>query len=283
MSPRIDAHTHLFPPALGASRAEIVIRDATFAEMYADPKAKMASLDQLLLAMAEAQLEGAVCAGFAFARQREIEEQNAYLLQSAGESAGRLFPLATINLVHAGWRTSAEGALKSGARGFGELRPHNQGWDPLGCAAHELCELAADANAVLLWHVSEPLGHTYPGKHGGVTPLELARLAAAHPLTKMIAAHLGGGLSFYLQIPEVRESLRNVWFDTAAAFLLYDSESVSRLVGLAGQERVLFASDFPLLSPRRQLELIESSLPGGTAEAVCGGNAKTLFSDTHGQ
>ena len=283
MTPRIDAHTHLFPPAQTRNRQAIAGRDGTFAELYADPKAKMASIDQLAAALADAELDAAVCAGFAFEREQDIEEQNAYLLQSAQNSFTTVLPLATLNLTHVAWRTVCEGALRAGARGFGELRPHSQGWDPLGAAAHELCELAAAANAVLLWHVSEPLGHAYPGKSGGIAPTELAHLAASHPPTKMIAAHLGGGLSFYLQMPEVKKSLRNVWFDTAAAFLLYDSESVSRLVGIAGHERVLFASDYPLLSPRRQLELIESSLPGGAVEAVCGGNAKTLFSDTHGQ
>ena len=243
----------------------------------------MASIDELSAAIADARLDAAVCAGFAFGHEQDIEEQNAYLLQSARNSPGIVLPLATLNLTHVAWRTACEGALREGARGFGELRPRSQGWDPGGVGAHELCELAAVANAVLLWHVSEPLGHDYPGKTGGIAPTELAHLAAAHPETKMVAAHLGGGLSFYLQMPEVKKSLRNVWFDTAAAFLLYDGESVSRLIGLAGQERVLFASDYPLLSPRRQLELLESSLPGGAVEAVFGGNAKTLFSDTHRQ
>ncbi len=166
-----------------------------------------------------------------------------------------------------------------GARGVGELRPHNQGWDPLGPQAHELCELAAARNAVLLWHVSEPVGHAYPGKEGGITPAELATLAMAHPASPMIAAHLGGGLPFYLQMPELRTALSMIWFDTAAAALLYDENSVARLVDLAGPARVLFGSDYPLLSPRRQLQRITALLPGDIAQAVCGGNADTLFSD----
>ncbi|MGK2965683.1 MAG: amidohydrolase family protein, partial [Tepidiformaceae bacterium] len=176
-----------------------------------------------------------------------------------------------------GWEGAASAALSAGARGFGELRPRNQRWDPLGPESHRLCDLAASAGVPLLWHVSEPVGHQYPGKSGGITPADLIALALDHPATPMVAAHLGGGASFYLQMPEIRASLTNLYFDTAAAFLLYDETSITRLVDLAGPDRVLFASDYPLLSPRRQLERVQALLPGGLIQAVCGGNAQSLF------
>lgn len=275
----IDAHTHIFPPQQRDARATIAAHDAAFAEMYANPGAKMADAAQLLAALDGAGIGRAVAAGFAFGRAEDIDAQNAYLLDVAAESAGRIIPLATVNLALPGWRDRAEAALQRGAAGFGELRPANQGWHALGAATHELCELAAAYEAVLLWHVSEPVGHRYPGKSGGIGPIELCELATAHPQTKMIAAHFGGGLPFFVQMPEIRAALANVWFDTAAAPLLYDDESVTRLAGLAGAERVLFGSDYPLLSPRRQLQRIVAHLESDIAEAVCGGNANTLFSD----
>jgi predicted TIM-barrel fold metal-dependent hydrolase len=95
----------------------------------------------------------------------------------------------------------------------------------------------------------------------------------------MIAAHLGGGLAFHLLMPEVRDAIRNVYFDTAAVSLLYASESVVRVIDLAGPKRVLFASDYPLLSPLRQLDRVRTVLTGERAQAVCGGNADRLFSE----
>ncbi len=276
---RIDAHTHIFAPGQIEDREAIAARDATFAEMYADPGTKMADAPGLLAALGRAGIDRAVAAGCAFAAERDLEEQNAYLLSSASEAGGRIIPLATVNPKLPGWRRAAEAALDRGARGFGELRPHNQGWDPCGTAGHELCDLAGARGVPLLWHVSEPVGHEYPGKRGGITPEELWRLAGAHTGTIMIAAHFGGGLPFYLQMPEVRTALSMTYFDTAAASLLYDDASVARLVDLAGPARVLFGSDYPLLSPRRQLQRITALLPGDLAQAVCGGNADTLFSD----
>ena len=275
--PLIDAHTHVFAPAQRDARAAIAARDATFAEIYADPSAKLATVEELRAALDSAGADGAVVAGFAFGSAHDLAEQNEYLAAVGADP--RLLPLATVNPAIPGWQDEATRWLAAGALGFGELRPHSQGWDPLGPEGRLLCALATDAGVPLLWHVSEPLGHAYPGKRGGISPEELCMLATVFPALRMIAAHLGGGLSFYLQMPEVREALRNVWFDTAAYGLLYDDGSVARLLDLAGPGRVLFGSDYPLLSPRRQLQSIKALLPGDSAQAVCGGNAEFLFSE----
>jgi hypothetical protein len=274
---RIDAHVHLFPLEMAARRSEIAAADPAFAEMYANPAAKMADLPELLAALDAAGIDRAVVAGFAFARHCDIEAQNEYLLALPAQSPGRIAALATINPGLPGWEQTARTAIDAGASGFGELRPAAQAWEPLGPAARSFCGLAQDAGLVLLWHVSEPLGHRYPGKAGGISPVDLCHVAEAFPRLRMVAAHQGGGLSFFLQMPEVRSILANIWFDTAASPLLYDEQSVWRLVALAGDGRVLFASDYPLLSPRRQLEQHLAHLPGDAAEAVCGGNAATLF------
>lgn len=277
--PGIDAHTHLFAPGQVAARDSLAAGDRTFREMYADPKARMATSRELIAALDDAGLDAAVVAGFAFTSEADLIEQNEYVARAASESAGRIIPLATVNPALPGWERVARHAIDLGARGFGELRPHNQGWDPLGPEGAALCGLARDAGLVLLWHCSEPVGHAYPGKAGGISPAELIRLAGANPGLRMIAAHLGAGASFYLQMPEVRLAIESLYFDTAASTLLYDDGSVMRLLELAGPRRVLFGSDYPLLSPRRQLERLTAQLPGQVAQAVCGGNARRLFSD----
>lgn len=274
---RIDAHTHLFAPEHIAARASLTETDATFAEMYAEPSAKMATAPDLVAALDAAGMDGAVAAGFAFAAGRDVQQQNEYLLATARGSGGRIAALATVNPALRGWERMAAKALAAGARGFGELRPRDQGWDPLGPEGRHLCGLAGDAGGVLLWHVSEPVGHAYPGKAGGIDPGGLIDVAMAHPRVRMVGAHLGAGAAFYLHMPEVRASIESLYFDTAAFTLLYDTKAVAWLVETAGAARVLFGSDFPLLSPSRQLSRVSSVLEGDAREAVCGGNAQDLF------
>ena len=270
----IDAHTHLFPPAQEQARHAIASRDAGFAEIYGDPAAAIADAPALLGVLREDGIEAAVALGFAFAGEREVAEQNEYLLAVAAETPRAIVPFATVNPALPGWEREARRALDQGARGFGELRPGTQGWNPLGSEGRRLAALAGEAGAALLWHSSEPVGHRYPGKGGGLSPAELIEVATAAPEVTMVGAHLGAGASFFLSMPEVREAAPNLLFDTAAASLLYDSGAIARLVASAGAERVLFGSDFPLRRPGTELKGVLDGLDTATGEAITSGNAR---------
>ena len=137
-----DSHTHLFAPWQVANRAALCAADATFAELYTDERAKLATAEDLVEAMRAAGLDGAVAAGFAFTHERELAQQNEYLVHAAKREAG-IVALATVNPAIAGWEGAARSWVAAGARGFGELRPYNQGWDPLGRQGKALCALAA--------------------------------------------------------------------------------------------------------------------------------------------
>jgi hypothetical protein len=271
---RIDAHVHAFGRGQAERRQEIAANDPTFAEMYADPKARIVTPDAVVGEVERTGFDGAVVAGFAFASREEIACQNESLERLAADA--RFACLATVNPALAEWERDAEAALGWTA-GFGELRPWNQGWDPLGPSGHALCDMATAHNAVLLWHVSEEFGHEYPGKRGGISAVELWQLAKAHPGARMVAAHQGGGLGWATQMPEVRESLLSISFDTAATTLLYDEESVLRLIDVVGAERVLFGSDYPLLGIAGQYAKTVEHLDAETETAVGGGNARRLF------
>ncbi len=75
--------------------------------------------------------------------------------------------------------------------------------------------------------------------------------AGEHPDVVLIAAHWGGGLPFYTLMPEVEAALKNTYFDTAASRLLYSPAVYRAVVDRVGARKVLFGSDFPLVSHRR--------------------------------
>lgn len=270
----VDAHAHLFPPAQARAREAIAARDAGFAAIYANPRARMADAPALLAALRADGVDLAVALGFAFAAARDLAEQNEYLLAAAAEAPAAIAPFAVVNPALRGWEREARRLLAAGARGFGELRPGDQGWDPLGAEGRRLAALAGEAGAALLWHASEPVGHAYAGKAGGLSPAHLIEVAAAAPAVTMVGAHLGAGAPFYLAMPEVRGAVPNLLFDTAAASLLYEPASVARLVEAAGRERVLFGSDFPLRRPGAELRRALDGLDGDAAAAVSGGTAR---------
>ena len=102
-------------------------------------------------------------------------------------------------------------------KGIGELRPDMQLFDFRDDIVMEpIIEVMRKHKLILVTHVSEPVGHDYPGK-GTITPDILYPFFAAFPDLTVVCAHWGGGLPFYALMPEVKKAMSNVFFDTAAS------------------------------------------------------------------
>lgn len=219
----VDIHTHIFPPDLVADRERLLAHDATFASMYANPRAVMATAEDLLDSMLAAGVDVSVAAGFWWDDPALRARHGEYLLEVAERADGAIVPFIP----------GGEGC--SGACGFGEVREA----DP---------ERVPDGSMPVLVHCSEEVGHAYGGKAGGLTPGALWRLLEARPHARVIAAHWGGGFPFYALMPEVAEVIADgrVLFDTAASHYLYGPQVFSTAIDLLGAEAIAWGSDFPL-------------------------------------
>ncbi len=283
----VDFHTHVFPPQVREQRDEYLRRDATFRELYSDPRSKLASAEDVLASMDEAGVDVSVIVGFAWSEMDLCRQTNDYILEAAARNGGRLVPFCCLQ-PRAGdeARREVERCASAGARGLGELRPEpveglrpwNQGYDLADGEEADLLAWASSAHDLpLLFHVSEPVGHRYPGKMG-LEPPALYRFLEKYPDVKVVAAHWGGGLPFYALMPEVREALSNTFFDTAATPLLYDPLIYRRAIDLVGADRILFGSDFPLLSQGRCLAQVrDAGLREEEQRLVLGENARRLL------
>ncbi len=255
----IDSHTHVFPPEVRDQRDDYLARDPAFRELYGNPKAGIATTEELLESMDAAGIDRSVACGFAWSDVELCRRHNDYLLEAAAKSGGRLMAFCTVQPSDQGARDELKRCAAAGARGLGELRPHQQGYRLIDSDEADLLAWAADAyDLVLLFHASEPVGHTYPGK-AGLSLEELGRFIADFPAVTVIAAHWGGGLPFYALMPEVRESLAHTYFDTAGSGFLYSPEVYARGIDLVGAERIIFGSDFPLVPQERALQQLSDA------------------------
>jgi predicted TIM-barrel fold metal-dependent hydrolase len=95
----------------------------------------------------------------------------------------------------------------------------------------------------------------------------------------LILAHWGGGIFWYnLMKREVSETLANVWFDTAASPFLYRPDIYRLAMELAGEDKVLFGTDYPLIAPKRYFdEIAQAGLTAEQKNKVCGLNTAALF------
>ena len=267
------------PPSFRARYHDLAARDATFAALFPDERARIADADTLLRSMDRSGIDHAVVMGFGWTDPAIARTANDYLLTASKEHPDRLSAFASVNPA---WGDLAametRRCLDSGAVGLGELHADTQGYDitVVDVMAPIMAPLR-DAGCPVTVHASEPVGHPYPGK-GRTTPDRLLRFAGNFPENRIVLAHLGGGLPFYEAMPEVGEALSNVWYDTAALPFIYQSSAVTAAVAIAGAETVLFGSDYPLLNQRRVMEYVRSS-GSDTCEidAILGGNAASLL------
>ena len=273
----VDVHTHAFPPAMIERRAQLAALDPGFAELYADPRARMATADELLASMQRAAVDVAVAAGFWWRRRELAEEHAAYLLEAAAAADGRLLPF----LPQPGPREPVAGVAWYGLGelrlGFGEGAPAD-GRSAARSEARAVADAAAAADIPLLVHSSEEVGHRYPGKAGGLTPGALWELCT-HSSARIIAAHWGGGFPFYALMPEVRALLDEgrLVFDTAASPLLYEPAVFRTAIDLLGVDLVLWGSDFPLRDQAADRAAVEAALPDAVERAAVLGENATRF------
>jgi predicted TIM-barrel fold metal-dependent hydrolase len=165
---------------------------------------------------------------------------------------------------------------KAGARGIGEMRPDAQLFNLLDDeVTGPFVKMMRRQKLSLMIHSSEPMGHSYPGK-GSVTPDLLFTFISSYPDLTVICSHWGGGLPFYALMPEVKKVLKNVYFDTAATSLLYDTQIFKTVIDLVGAEKVLYGSDFPLIEQGKSVKDIVSLGLADEAD-ILGDNAASLL------
>jgi predicted TIM-barrel fold metal-dependent hydrolase len=276
----VDFHTHVVPPGIKERRTEYVGRDACFSLLYAEPKAKLATAEEIIASMDKHGIDKSVILNLGWVSHELCVETNDYILEAIARYPERLIGFCVIQPL-AGDKAlkELERCARNGAKGIGEMRPDMQGFDfKDGKIMKPVIEAVIEHNLIFLTHASEPVGHQYFGK-GTITPEVIYPLIINFPNLKVVCAHWGGGLPFYALMPEVGKALGNVYFDTAATPFLYEPQIFKQVADIIGSDRILFGSDYPLLSPRRIIDQLESTgLSQKDKAKILGGNAQRLLS-----
>jgi uncharacterized protein len=275
----IDAHTHLLPASVVKNRRSFFRRDEAFRLLYENEKARLGRPEDLLEIMDREGVHRSVICGFPWEDPALCREGNDFLWGCQARYPGRFLPLACFSL-----RSLREAekerdrCLTKGFAGIGELAFYRG-----GLSSEKIRRLTAVLNPLrgkgvpVLLHTHEPVGHEYPGKSGGAL-LPVFRLLQALPDVTFVLAHWGGGFFFYELMPEVARAAAGVFYDTAASPFLYRPLIYSLALKIVGAGRILFGSDYPLLSPKRYFcEMAEARLLAPVRARIQGLNAQRLF------
>jgi hypothetical protein len=275
----IDFHTHVFPAFFKDDRFPFFSREPAFQMLYRSPDAKMVGTQTLLKAMDEAGIEKSVIFGFPWQMTDHYQRHNDYIIESVQKNPDRFIGFCCFSPLSPDGSKETERCLQAGLSGVGELAIYSDGLSPAVIGAlSETMSLCAELDVPVLLHANEPVGYNYPGK----TPMTLAEIYGfleTYPSNRIILAHWGGGIFFYAFMKKaVKETLRNVWVDTAASPYLFRPEIYRVAVEAIGSDKIIFGSDYPLLTPQRYFkEMAAAGLSAKLMERIKGMNAADLL------
>ena len=275
----VDFHTHIFPESIRAHREQYFLPEPEFALLYNSEKSKLIGATELVVEMDACGIDKAVVFGFPWKSDDTFVRNNDYIIDAVHRFPDRLVGFGCFDPCHPTALKEAQRCLDNGLSGIGELAFYTCGIDSNSLKKlAPIMELCRSQNLPVLIHTNEPVGHQYPGKSPN-TLRQIYELIRQFPENIIVLGHWGGGIFFYsLLKKEVFDSLKNVYFDTAASPFLYDARIYSIATQLVGAEKLLFGSDYPLITPARYLEELEySGLAESDIQNICGHNAARLI------
>ena len=289
----VDAHTHRYPE-------EVLEDPQSFAQLHkewhwlelvsSDNKKSLqgwSSREKMIADMDKSEVERAVLLGWYWENPETCELQNQWCSQWIARDPERFIGFFSLHPELQNPIESLKRSMDLGFLGIGECHPWLQGASIQNENWMKCMEFAAAEGWPVTFHVTEPVGHDYPGRVQ--TPFEeFLWLARQLPELKIILAHAGGLFPFYELNPKIRPVLKNVHYDLAACPLLYDPEIYRKLIDVVGVEKILWGTDYPLrIFPARQKEpdfisfknfvLEEAELSESERDAIFGNNLLALL------
>ncbi len=275
----IDFHTHIYSKAVRENREKYFPSEPAFKLLYESPKSKLVSAEDIIAVMDEQGVDISVVFNFPWKNSEIFKKENDYIIEVVQKYPKRLIGFCCFDACSDDAVSETERCLDACLSGVGELAFYQSGIDAESRRKlSPIMAICRKKDAPILIHTNEPVGHAYPGKTQN-TLAQIYSLAKEFPENKIVLAHWGGGIFFFnLLKKEVRENLKNVWFDTAASPFLYVPEIYQTAKTLAGADKILFGTDFPLLKPSRYFkEFEQAGLSKPDIERICGINAANLL------
>ncbi len=180
---------------------------------------------------------------------------NEEILDAARQNPDVIVPFASVDPARPDARERVQAMLEGGAAGF-KFHPNLQAFFPNDEAVYPLYEAIAEAGRPALFHTGHSgIGTGLPGG-GGLrlkysNPMCLDDVAADFPALKIVLAHP----SFPWQDEAISICLHkaNVWIDLSGWSPRYFPPQLVQYANGQLREKVLFGSDFPLITPDRWL------------------------------
>jgi uncharacterized protein len=183
---------------------------------------------------------------------------NDFVAEAAARHPDVLIPFASIDPLRglAGVTAAQRLVEEQGVKGF-KLHPSLQSFDPTDRDAFPFYEAVSALGVPVVFHTGQTgIGAGLPGG-GGIrlglsNPMLLDEVAAAFPELRIIMAH--PSFPWQDEALAVATHKPNVWIDLSGWAPKYFPPNLVRYTNTLLQDRMLFGSDFPVITPDRWMK-----------------------------
>lgn len=233
----IDAHCHIYPDKIAVKASE------NTGLFYDIPMRHDGSVKTLLAAGADAGIDRFIVQSVATSPS-QVRSINEFIAASVAASDGKFTGLGTLHPESTDIKGDVEQIISLGLHGV-KLHPDIQKFkldDYRYLKMYELCEGRLPM-----------LIHTGDSRYDYSNPNRLAPILEIYPELTVIGAHFGGW-SIWEEAAEKLVKYKNLYVDTSSSLYALDPQTGRKLVREYGADRVMFGSDFPMWSPKTDLE-----------------------------
>ena len=251
----IDMHVHLEVDSCGHASLPAALTEASAKYFKAEDRSP--SLDKIADTYRELNMAAVVFTVDARTQLKHEPNSIEELIQGAARHNDVLIPFGSVDP-----RTGEEAiarakhqALELGARGF-KFHPSLQGFDPSREEFYPLWEALQELGLPAVFHTGQNgMGAGLPGGHGiklrYSNPLLLDDVAADFPGLTVIMAH--PSVPWQEEANSIATHKANVFIDLSGWSPKYFPESLVKASNSVLQDKVVFGTDYPLITPQKWL------------------------------
>jgi len=262
-----DAHVHVYPDAI-ADRARVALGN-----FYHFDVPGAGTYDGYIQECRENETSGFLVFSVA-TTAHQVKSINDYIASrmiAAREAGFETVGFASMHQDFEEVEKELDRAESLGLTGI-KIHPDIQRFDLLDKRMYRICE-AAEGRMIINFHMGDNRE-----EYRYSEPKKLAKLLERFPKLTVIASHLGG----YQAWDEAAAYLYGnpqVWYDNSSALWAMTPERAVEITAACGVDRVMFGTDFPVMTIMQYKELFDKQCWGEVErEAILYGNAKRLFS-----
>lgn len=230
----IDFHNHAFPEKIERRAIEHLEKH------YSINIPRRGRMEDLLVSARDAGISHMVLHASA-THKTQVTSTNQWV---SAHAKGNVIGFGTLHPDYGDCLGEIKRIKELGLRGI-KLHPDFQGFDVDEPSMYPIYEALEPGFPILVHVGDEKLDHS--------SPRRLARVIKLFPHLTIIGAHLGG----YSRWNEAKKYLvgKNLYLDTSSSLWRLDASEAADIIRNHGTDRVLFGSDYPVGSHKREIEM----------------------------